>query len=192
MLLFCHSASPNGSIQTLPILFFVSRAAAASDYRVGRSLYSRLRSFETLLSRSIHSTEEAAEVSRQANDDYGHSLDRQAVSGQDLSLIPSGSPMDEPHHPDQDGRCAPHYQVRQEDAFEFLTLEFPPPRENSGDYHGYGCDRRDKQVVVGRSSQHALLLPLRKKIKEHADDKQGDGEVNQHDVLGVFREDYCF
>src|ERR1700722_545911 len=56
----------------------------------------------TVLSRSIHSTEKAAEVSRQCDDDYGHSLDRQTVSGQDLFVFPWGSPMDEPHEPDQD------------------------------------------------------------------------------------------
>jgi hypothetical protein len=33
---------------------------------------------------------------------------------------------------------------------------------------------------------------LRKKIKEDADDKQRDREVNQHDVLRMFRENHCF
>ncbi len=74
--------------------------------------------------------------------------------------------MDEPHHPDQDGRCAPHHQMRQEDPFQFLTLEFPLPGQYSGDNHGYGCNRRDEQVVVGSRSQQALPLPLRKEIKE--------------------------
>ena len=58
-------------------------------------------SLEAHLSRSIHSAEKAAEVSRQRDDDYGHSLDRQAVSRQDLFLVSPGFPMDEPHHTDQ-------------------------------------------------------------------------------------------
>jgi hypothetical protein len=33
---------------------------------------------------------------------------------------------------------------------------------------------------------------LRKKIKEDTDDKQCDREVNQHDVLSMLREKYCF
>jgi hypothetical protein len=37
-----------------------------------------------------------------------------------------------------------------------------------------------------------LLLPLRKKIKEDADDKQPDREVNDHDVLRMLREKHCF
>jgi hypothetical protein len=82
--------------------------------------------------------------------------------------------------------------MHQKDAFQFLSLEFPLPRENSSDYHGYGCDRRDEQVVVGRRSQQALPLPLRKKIKDDADDKQRDREVDQHDVLRMLRENYCF
>jgi hypothetical protein len=51
------------------------------------SIDPRLRSFEILLSRSIHSAEKAAEVSRECDDDHGHSLDGQAVSGQDLFWV---------------------------------------------------------------------------------------------------------
>jgi hypothetical protein len=82
--------------------------------------------------------------------------------------------------------------MHQENAFQFLPLELPLPRENSGDYHGYGGDRCDEQVVVGCRSQQALLLPLRKEIKEGADDKQRDREVNQYDVLRMLRQEYCF
>jgi hypothetical protein len=82
--------------------------------------------------------------------------------------------------------------MHQKDAFQFLALEFPLPRENPGDNHGYGCDRRDEQVVVGSRSQQALLIPLRKEIKEDADDKQRDREVNQHDVLRMLRENHSF
>jgi len=82
--------------------------------------------------------------------------------------------------------------MHQKDAFQFLTLEFPLPRENAGACHGYGCDRRDEQVVVGCRSQQALLLLLRKKIKEHADDKQRDREVDQHDVLRMLCENHSF
>jgi hypothetical protein len=80
--------------------------------------------------------------------------------------------------------------MHQKDAFQFLPLEFPLPREDSGDNHGHGCDRRDEQVVVGSRSQQVLPLPLRKKIKEDADDKQRDREMNQHHVLRVLRENY--
>src|ERR1700731_1163769 len=76
----------------------ISRRVNLSCCRINRLLFS---SFGTLLSRSIHSAEKAAEVSRQRDDDYGHSLDRQAVSRQDLFLVSPGSPMDEPHHTDQ-------------------------------------------------------------------------------------------
>src|ERR1700676_2035717 len=43
-------------------------------------------------------------------------------------------------------------------------------------------------MPVGRRYQHAPLGPMRKKIKEHADDEQRDREMNQHDVLRVFCE----
>src|SRR6267154_4740875 len=82
--------------------------------------------------------------------------------------------------------------MHQEDSFQFLPLEFPLPREDSGDYRGYGGHRRDEQVVIGRRSQQGLLLPLRKKIKEDADDKQRDREMNQHYMLRALREKYCF
>src|SRR5229473_5224708 len=82
--------------------------------------------------------------------------------------------------------------MHQKDAFQFLPLKFPLPRENSGDYHRYGCDRGDEQVVVGRRSQQTLLLPLPKEIKENADDKQRDREVDQHDMLRMLRQEYCF
>jgi hypothetical protein len=82
--------------------------------------------------------------------------------------------------------------MHQEDAFHFLPLEFPLPRENSSDDDRYGCNRRDEKVVLGRRSHQALLLPLPEKIKEDADDKQRDREVNQHDVLRMLRQNYCF
>src|ERR1700731_1558990 len=82
--------------------------------------------------------------------------------------------------------------MHQKDALQFLALEFPLPRENSGGYHGNGCDRCDEQVVVGRRSQQGLLPPLRKKIKEDADDKERDREVDQHHVLRMLCEKYCF
>src|SRR6476660_5722379 len=131
-------------------------------------------------------------MSGQRDDDYGHSLDWQAVSGQDVLLLLAGSPMDEPHNPDQDARCASHHQMHQEDAFRFLSLEFPLPRKNSSDYDRHGRDCRDEQIVVGRRNQQGLLLPLRKKIKEDADDKQRDREVDQHHMLRMLRENYCF
>src|SRR5579864_3365360 len=81
--------------------------------------------------------------------------------------------------------------MHQKDAFQFLALEFPLPCKNPGGYRRNGCDRRDEQVVVGGRSQQALLLPLRKKIKEDADDKQRDWEMNQHDVLRMLREEHC-
>src|ERR1700724_3118012 len=131
-------------------------------------------------------------MSCQCDDDYGYSLDWQAVSGQDVLLFLARFPMDEPHNPDQDARCASHHQMHQEDAFQLLSLEFPLPRKNSGDYNRYGCDRRDEQIVVGCRTQQGLLLPLRKKIKEDADDKQRDREVDQHHVLRMLRENDCF
>src|SRR6266446_7335870 len=84
----------------------ISRRVKLSRCRINRLLFS---SFGTLLSWSIHSAEKAAEVSRQRDNDYGHSLDRQAVSGQDLFLFPPGSHVDEPHHTDQDARQASHH-----------------------------------------------------------------------------------
>src|SRR5215469_9532278 len=145
-----------------------------------------------LLSRSVHSAEKSAQVSCECDDNHGHGFDRKAVSRQDLFSFPSGFHEDEPHHTDQDARYASHHQMQQKDALQSLTFEFPLPRENSGGYYGYGCDRRDKQVVVGRQSQQALLLPLRKEIKEDADDKQRDREVDQHDVLRMLCEKYRF
>src|SRR5215470_10086579 len=145
-----------------------------------------------LLSWSVHSAEKSAQVSCQCDDNHGHGFDRQAVSRQDLFLFPSGSHVDEPNHTDQNARHTSHHQMHQKDALQSLTLEFPLPRENSGDYYGYGCDGRDEQVVVGGHGQQALFLPLRKEIKENADDKQRDREVDQHDVLRMLREKYRF
>lgn len=82
--------------------------------------------------------------------------------------------------------------MHQKDAFQLLTLEFPLPRKKSGDYSGYRSDRCDKQVVIGRRGQQVVPLPLRKKVKEDADDKQPNRKVNEDDVLGMLREKYRF
>ncbi len=129
-------------------------------------------------------------MTRNCDNRYCDGLDRQAVCGQDSSILSLRSFVDNPNHPNQHARHGTRHQVHQKDAFQFLPLEFPLPRDNSSDHDRYGCERRDEQVVVGGCSQQSLLLPLRKKIKENADSKQGDGEVNQHNVLRMFREEY--
>ena len=62
-------------------IVFILPVPAASDCLVGGSTESGPTGFGTLLSRSIHSTEKAAEVCCQSDDNYGCGLDRQAVSG---------------------------------------------------------------------------------------------------------------
>src|SRR6266481_8855990 len=98
MPLFRYGTSPNVSFSNAASVSLSAVSPAESNSPPGGSTDSRLRSFGTPLSRSIHTTEKAAEVSRQCDNDYGHSLDRQAVSGQDLFLFPPGSHVDEPHH----------------------------------------------------------------------------------------------
>jgi len=68
----------------------------------------------------------------------------------------------------------------------------PLPRKKSGNYCRYGSDRRDQQVVKGRRSQQVVLLPLRKEVKEDADNEQPNRKVNEDDVLGMLREKYRF
>jgi hypothetical protein len=69
-----------------------SRFAMLLAVLLSAALRRCMRSFRALLFRSIHATKKATQVSRQCGDDYGRSLDRQAVSGQDLFVFPSGSP----------------------------------------------------------------------------------------------------
>src|SRR5580704_15676739 len=138
---------------------------------------------------SVDATEKPAKVPRQRDDDYGCSFDWQAVSGQ-VFLFASGSHVYEPHHANQDTGHASHHQMHQEDPFQFLTFEFPLPRENARDNNGQGGDRRDAQVVVSRRGQQLVSLPLRQEIEEDTDDKQRDWKVNQHDVLCVLGKKY--
>ena len=81
MLLFRYGTSPNVSIANAANASLSAASPAESNCRAEGSTASCLRSFGTPLSRSIDSTEKAAKVSGQCDDDYGHSLDRQAVSG---------------------------------------------------------------------------------------------------------------
>jgi hypothetical protein len=127
----------------------------------------------------------------QCDDDYGCSFDWQAVSGK-VFLFAPGSHVYEPHHTNQDTGHASHHQVHQKDAFQFLTFEFPLPRDNSRDNDGQGGNRCDAQVVVSRHSQKLLSLPLRQEIKEDTDAKQRDWKVNQHNVLCMLGEKYRF
>jgi len=80
----------------------------------------------------------------------------------------------------------------QKDAFEPLPFKFLLPCENPRDQYGDGCERRSEQVAIRCRGQHRPPGPIRKKIKEHANDEQGDREMNQHDVLRVFRENHRF
>src|SRR5882762_1541904 len=89
--------------------------------------------FGKRLSRSIHSTEKPAQVTRHCQNCYCQSLDWQAVSGQNCSLVALRFRVDEPHDPDQQARCTAKHQMHQKDAFEPLPFELPLPRDNSGD-----------------------------------------------------------
>jgi hypothetical protein len=96
-----HGTSRNISLprcQHLPVF----RIFTSSICLVAGSTDCGLSGFGTLLSRSTHSAEKATEVSRQCDDDRRHSLDRQAISRQSLLVVLSGSPMNEPHHTDQE------------------------------------------------------------------------------------------
>ena len=96
-----HGTSRNISLprcQHLPVF----RIFTSSICLVAGSTDCSLSGFGTLLSRSTHSAEKATEVSRQCDDDHRHSLDRQAISRQSLFVVLSGSPMNEPHHTDQE------------------------------------------------------------------------------------------
>jgi len=115
----------------------------------------------------------------------GHGLDWQAIPRQDLLSFALRSHMDEPNYPDQESRNARHHEMHQENAFEFLSLQLPLPRENPRGDHRRGGNRRDQKVVVSRGHQRAVALPLAEKIKEHTDDEEGNREVDQHDVLRV-------
>ena len=74
----------------------------------------------------------------------------------------------------------------QQDSLEFLALELELPREKTGrdDHWRRNCGH-DK-VVIGGRGEGVALRQLRDEVKRNAREKQGDREVNQHDVLRVF------
>ncbi len=144
------------------------------------------------LARSIHSAEESSEVARQCHKRNRDRLDGQAVTGQNSFVAAPRSQVDKEHYPDQQAGSAPQDQVQQENAFEPLPFELPLPRKDAGNHDRNRCECRSKQIAIRRRSQNLPFRPLRRKIKSHARDEQGDRKMNQDDVLRVFREQRRF
>ena len=89
----CHAGQQNFCFHLM--LFSVTRPVASV-------------SFQTLLARSIHSAEKAAQVPCHRDKNRGHHFDRQAISGKRLFLLAPGFHVDEPHCPNKKAREAPH------------------------------------------------------------------------------------
>jgi len=62
------------------------------------------------------------------------------------------------------------------------------PSEKPGHYHRQGRESRQQQVVVGNAREHRVLCSLGNEIEAHAHDKQRDGEVDQHHMLSMLRQ----
>jgi len=80
----------------------------------------------------------------------------------------------------------------QQGTFEFFTLERELPCQDAGRHRWHGRNRRQEQVVVGGISQTAPLEQFRGKVECHSGYEQSDWEMNQHNMLRVFCQQYRF
>jgi|SRR6516165_772055 len=123
------------------------------------------------LSRSVNSTEKPSQVTSQRHNHHCRSLNRQAISGQNVPLSTLAPRMDEPHHPDQQTRDTAEHKVHQQDALEPLPFKLPLPRENSCDQYRNGGECRYKKIAGSCRSELTALRPLAEKIKQDTNDE---------------------
>lgn len=145
-----------------------------------------------VLARPVDTAEESAEVACDGYDRNRHHFDRQAVSGQNSALRSFCSLVDPPNGADQEAGDASEDQVQQKHAFQALPFQLPLPGQQPSNDRRDGGNGSDKKIAIGSGGQALPLRPLRQQIKQNACDEQGDGKMNEHDVLSVLRENCCF
>src|ERR1700680_2033264 len=105
---------------------------------------------------------------------------------------PARSKVNPPDQPDQHGRGPGQCQMQKQNALQFLPLQLKLPRQ----YAGCDCGQRrnscPEQVVVRGVRQALSLSPPRDEIKRHAGDEQSNWKMDEHHMLCVFGQQYCF
>ncbi|PYT56851.1 MAG: hypothetical protein DMG35_21340 [Acidobacteria bacterium] len=96
--------------------------------------------------------------------------------------------MNQPHRPNHQARANPEREVQEKRTLQTLALELPLPGEQTGDQHRNGGKRGNQEIAVRGRSQQAPVGPKRQKIERHTSNKQRYRKMDQHDVLGMFRE----
>src|ERR1700721_1224176 len=77
--------------------------------------------------------------------------------------------------------------MHQQNALELFSFELELPGEDASGDHWHRRNRRTQQIVIGYGSESPPFAALRQEVEDYADDKQGDGKVNQYDVLRMLR-----
>jgi len=164
--------------------------SAVRDAAVSRNPVSCI--FFLDLTWEIHSAQESSEVARQCHKRNREGFDRQAVARQNSFVTPTRSQVDKKHDPDQQAGSTSKDQVHQENSFEPLPFKLPLPGENAGNHDWNRNNCRSQQIAIRRSNQNLPFRPMRREIKGHARNEQGDRKMYQDHVLRVFRQQRCF
>jgi hypothetical protein len=155
------------------------------------SFLSEMPDCQDYLAGSIHSAKKPAKMRRERYQCDSQQFNRNVIA-EDRLLRATPAKVYPPNQPDQYGRGTREYQVQQQYAFEFLPFERELPGQDARCEHGYGGDCGQEQVVVGGIRKTAPFRTERNQVESHTGDKQGDGKMDQHYVLSMFRQDRRF
>src|SRR5271165_4946937 len=138
--------------------------------------------------RSVNSAQEPTQMRRHSDRKCSYDLNRQSIRRQSLTFGRPGARMYPPHQPYQGTGKQPHHQMLQQKPLEPMALQLPLPRQQSCDddrHRGQGCDQK---VITRHDLECRLLHPMACEVESHGGQKQCNGKVHQHDVLGVLGE----
>ena len=100
--------------------------------------------------------------------------------------------VDPKHDPDKRTYDTTKDQMSQQNALQALAFKSPLPRDHSRGDDGQSLCCRNHNIEICSSSERLILPALREAIKYDRHGKEGDGKVNQYNVLGVLSKEYCF
>jgi hypothetical protein len=100
--------------------------------------------------------------------------------------------MKKPHPANKEPGNTAKDEMQEQDTLQLLALKLKLPRQKARDNDRHGTDSGRQKVVIGDDGQAAAPGALREEVKQHANGKQGDGEMDQCNVLGVLGEENCF
>ena len=124
----------------------------------------------------------------QCYDTCPYRLQYKTVRGNLCFRLPGCQPVEPPGNPDENGGEKAQNHVLKQQALQWRGLQLPSPGEDACPQDRHRHERGHNEIVVSHHCECGLSQETGNKIKHHCNQKQRDGKMDQHHMLGMFCE----